>query len=133
MGATMSMCGAIRGWYRVMSVAMLLSWPAAAAHATPLFNCNFLPFLTGPNPVSLNLRDLDGDGHLDVLVADQGNPGELSSTLSFLRGGGDGSFLPRVAISTGRRPVSVSVADLDADGLLDLVVSAGFDQTICVH
>jgi hypothetical protein len=64
------------------------------------------------------IADVDGDGKLDLLVAN-----EFSNTVGVLVGKGDGSFLPVATFSSGGQiPVSVVVADVNGDGRQDLVV-----------
>ena len=74
--------------------------------------------MTADFPLSILAADLNADGFLDLVSADRA-AGELS--LFFARGGGE--FDPRVspAPKTGTSPRSVLSADLNSDGLLDLV------------
>jgi hypothetical protein len=68
-------------------------------------------------PVSVALGDLDGDGHVDIVTANQGN-----DTASVLLGNGDGTFAVKVDHVTGSGPSLVVLGDLDRDGKLDVVV-----------
>ena len=70
------------------------------------------PVGVSPHPHEVELADLDGDGHLDLLVDDR-NAGALRS----FRGRGDGGFSPSDPIDVGGDPyLRVAVADLDGDG-----------------
>jgi hypothetical protein len=75
----------------------------------------------GPNPAGLDGADLDGDGHLDVAVANH-----ETSHLTLLRGDGRGGFQPfpnsPLMLDVDPHPHAVRTADLDADGHTDLVV-----------
>ncbi len=65
------------------------------------------------------LGDLDGDGWLDVVV-----PGAAASTASVLRNLGNGTFAAAATVTAfagTAQPASVSIADLDRDGIPDLV------------
>src|SRR4029450_1958204 len=70
-------------------------------------------------PVSAALSDLDGDGDLDLSarlrLVDQ-PPGEMAVFWN----DGPGTFSPRTALGSGRF-VAATAADLDADGLGDVI------------
>lgn len=72
--------------------------------------------------VVLALGDMNGDGHTDVVAA-----GTTSDGLWLYLGNGLGGFgTPRaLALGAGAFPQSVAVADLDADGALDIVTANG--------
>src|SRR6266566_57687 len=73
----------------------------------------------GLNPQSIAMGDFNGDGKLDLAVANAG-----STTLSLLLGNGDGTFQPaRFVDAGGTAPVSVAVGDFNHDGKLDLAVA----------
>jgi FG-GAP-like repeat len=102
-----------------------------------------LHFAVGSQPAGIASGDFNGDGLLDLVVANSG-----SNDASVLLGKGDGTFLSEVRYLIGGRPDSVSVSgggllnamgpdsvavgDLDGDGQLDLAVtsSASNDATI---
>ena len=65
------------------------------------------------------VADVNGDGHLDVLTANR----EGRSVSVFL-GRGDGTLDPGRTIDTTLGATSLAPADMDADGIIDLVVSA---------
>src|SRR5262249_31065027 len=58
-------------------------------------------FGTGKTPDSVAVGDFNGDGHLDLAVANGS-----SGTVSVLLGNGDGAFGPSVDYATGRFPPS---------------------------
>lgn len=59
--------------------------------------------------------DLDGDGDLDLVAADEGD-----NTLSVLRNLGGGTFAAAEKFAVGLRPRNAVAADFDRDGDLDL-------------
>lgn len=74
-------------------------------------------FAIGTGPSAVALGDLDGDGKLDIVVA---NPS--ANTVSILLATPQG-FSVQPDVSTGTMPVSIVLADFNADGKLDLAVS----------
>jgi len=84
-------------------------------------------FAAGKNPFSIAVGDFNGDGRVDLAVANNGiniDGGWLAGTVSILLGNGDGTFQTHVDFATGTGPDSVAVGDFNADGMLDLVVAA---------
>ena len=88
-------------------------------------------FTLGPNsPIALGVNlqaivaaDFNGDGKLDVAVADAG-----SNTVMVLLGNGDGTFGAPSTIPVGNEPKAIVVGDFNNDGKLDLAV-ANFNCT----
>src|SRR5207302_1748691 len=74
-------------------------------------------------PVALDVADFDGDGHLDLAVADNG-----ASTVTLMLGNGAGGFAAAAqTVPVGTNPTAVAVADFNGDGLPDIAtVSGGF-------
>jgi hypothetical protein len=62
--------------------------------------------------------DLNGDGYLDLVVADGGD-----NTVSVLFGSSDATFQPAVRLVAGSGPVSVVIADFNGDGNLDIATA----------
>jgi hypothetical protein len=82
----------------------------------------------GQNASAVTVADVDGDGYLDVLVANQcliGDPACASGGgASVLHGNGDGSFMPAVTYgSGGTNAFFIAVADVSGDGAPDLVLA----------
>ncbi|MFN7139405.1 MAG: FG-GAP-like repeat-containing protein, partial [Limisphaerales bacterium] len=79
-----------------------------------------------PGPISLAAGNASGGAYQDIFVA---NANE--NTVSVLRNV-NGGFVLSTNIPVGLNPLSVSLADMDGDGLLDIVASNHGDGTLTV-
>jgi trimeric autotransporter adhesin len=89
-------------------------------------------FSTGDYPLALGVADLNGDGKPDLVTANY-----LGSTISVLLNttdvtGTSLSFTAQMPFATGLHPESVSIADVNGDGMPDLVVPNQGDNTVSV-
>jgi hypothetical protein len=88
--------------------------------ATPIFEFNSATYNVGSNPRFVATSDLNGDGILDLIVAN-----DTSGDLSVLMGNPDGTFQSPVTYSYGTRPFWIVAADFNGDGMTDVAVSGG--------
>ena len=79
-------------------------------------------FDAGQSPRTVTVADLNGDGRPDLVVTNYFNSPD-GINIAVLLGNGDGTFQPPVGYSGGDIPLAVTVADVDGDGKLDLVVA----------
>ena len=87
-------------------------------------------FGTGSHPHNVAIGDLDGNGKLDLAVANYG-----SNTISLLRNtssSGSISYASKVDFGTGNNPYYVAIGDLDGDGKPDLAAANGTSNTVSV-
>ncbi len=80
---------------------------------------------TVAGPAHLEVADLNGDGHLDVLVASMGvipPSNAKTGSVVVLVNDGTNHFTNRVLLENVARVTYVAAADLNKDGRLDLVV-----------
>lgn len=86
-----------------------------------------------PDMTALAVVDVDGDGKPDVIISD----GSASASgVRVLLNRGDGSLAGDVAYANdsaaGTGPVSVTVADVNGDGLPDIITANGSSGTVSV-
>jgi hypothetical protein len=93
--------------------------------------------LTGHDPVAIVTGDFDGDGTPDLAVLNKG-----SGDISVFLGDGQGHFTEKLAVgpdgkpvcvSAGNAPTGLSVADLNGDGKLDLLVSNAQGDVLALY
>jgi hypothetical protein len=84
-------------------------------------------YLAGDDPTSIVANDIDGDGVVNLLIANRGD-----DTVSVMRNLGDGTFGAQEVYAVGDSPHSITVADVDADGWMDLVAANGTAGTLSV-
>jgi hypothetical protein len=90
---------------------------------------NGSPFAAGTNPSAMVTGDFDGDGLLDIAVANQG-----SNNVTVLLGSQAGGFTAAIGspFSVGAAPDAIAVADFNGDGVLDLAVANYNGNTVTV-
>lgn len=89
----------------------------------------------GPDPTSIAIADFNGDGTLDLVLANAPcrlgcySPGQISVLL----GNGDGSFQPPAKFAIhGQQPMQLTVADFNGDGKPDVATINGDSQNVSV-
>jgi hypothetical protein len=97
------------------TISVLLNQPGPARHggfSEPAhFPCGF-------EPAFVTAGDLNQDGTLDLVVANQ-----VSNSVSVLLGKRDGTFGPATHFLTGKGPCGAALGDFNRDGKLDLVIA----------
>jgi hypothetical protein len=84
-------------------------------------------FSAGVNPGFITVTDLNGDGHQDLVVAN-----ETSNNVSLLFGNGSGGFSNAVHFPVGQYPSSITVGDFNHDGHKDLAISIFGQNSISI-
>ena len=86
---------------------------------------------TGNGVATVATGDFNGDGNLDLVVANSAWSCP-HGTVSILLGNGDGTFRPRTDFATGEVPIALVPGDFNRDGSLDLAVVNSLDGTVSI-
>ena len=115
----------MRTMKRIFQIALLglisIAFPATSAgveFASPV------SYPVGTLPARIVIADFNGDGKLDIAVANSG-----SANVSILLGNGDGTFKGAVNSPAGPSPQSLAVGDFNGDHQLDLIAVNPGDST----
>ncbi|WP_439622718.1 FG-GAP-like repeat-containing protein [Gemmata sp.] len=112
------------------TVSVLLNTTAPGA-LTPAF-ARHAAFATGAAPVAVAAADVNGDGRVDVVVANRGS-NSVSVLLNTTRpGAARPAFGRQTALATGAVPVAVAVGDVTGDGRADVVVANRGSNSVSV-
>jgi uncharacterized protein (TIGR03437 family) len=87
------------------------------------------PFLVGSNPSFVVTSDFNGDGFLDLAVANLN-----SNNVTLLLGNGSGRFSPSPSglLATGHQPFAIATGDFNGDLITDLAIANYADSNVTV-
>ncbi|EEF57871.1 FG-GAP-like repeat-containing protein [Pedosphaera parvula] len=115
-----------------INLASVNSSGTIAATALPSGNFVRSAFLgTGLGPNSVVAADVNGDGKLDLICANNG-PNNQNGNLTVLTNDGAGNFALSASLGVGVAPTSVAAADVNGDGKVDLISANQNDSTLTV-
>ncbi len=80
-----------------------------------------MTYPVGTAPRAVAFGDCNGDGKVDLAVANPGNAVGDDGNVSILLGNGDGTFQAANNIAAGKNPFSIAVGDFNGDNRLDVV------------
>ncbi|MGH6876153.1 MAG: FG-GAP repeat domain-containing protein, partial [Rhizomicrobium sp.] len=87
-------------------------------------------YTTGTDPQSIVVGDFNKDGKLDFAQVNYSNGG--AGSVGVFLGNGDGRFQLKGTYATGAGPDALAMADVNADGNLDLVVGNDTGASVSV-
>jgi hypothetical protein len=102
--------------------------PGAPAACTLKFKA--ATYKTGANPQIIVVGDFNGDGNLDFAQVNYSGGG--AGSVGVFLGKGDGTFQKPATYAVGRGPDALAVADVNGDGVLDLVAGNDTDNNVSV-
>ena len=79
---------------------------------------------TSAGPNSLQLKDINNNGYLDILTAN-----ESDNSISVLLNRGDGTFIEQANYSVGEHPTGLTLEDFNQDSFLDVAVANSSSST----
>jgi len=112
------------------SVSVFLNTTIPGAN-TPTFSTK-ADFTTGTGPFSVSIGDLNGDGKPDLAVANWTSKSVSVLLNTTTPGANTPTFSTKTDFTTGTGPYSVSIGDLNGDGLLDLAVANRTSNSVSV-
>jgi hypothetical protein len=77
----------------------------------------------GSNPESFAVTDVNGDGKIDMICGNAGGSPYNNGTLSILTNNGSGVFVLASTLGIGHGPGSIAAADVNGDGVVDLITA----------
>ena len=99
----------------------------AGTFATPV------AYAAGATPSGLVTRDFNEDGIPDLAVANNAVSGTFSVLLGRgTNGAGDGTFAAPVSYAVGLRPTAIAAADVNEDGITDLLITCRSSNAVFV-
>jgi hypothetical protein len=119
--------------YAAYASVLLNTTPAGAATATFAAQKTLA---TGPDARSVAVADVNGDGRADIIAAnyDYDGFGSISVLINNITvpGATTPDFAMQQTFSTGFEPMALTMADVNGDGKLDVVISNQFPNTVSV-
>ena len=116
---------------RSAGIVLGAGYALSASAGTPGFAAQ-QTFATGSFPYAMATGDLNGDGLVDLVTTNDGD-GTVSVLLNTTPAhAASPSYAPQAVFQVGGYPESVTIADVNGDGLPDIITANSGDNTITV-
>ncbi len=89
-------------------------------------------FITGSDPNSIFINDMDGDGKADIVVCNSSSSSNSVSVLKNIGSIGSINFDTQLSFAAGVNPTTLAIGDLDNDAKLDFVTANSAINTVSV-
>jgi hypothetical protein len=89
-------------------------------------------YTPGVSPAFMTVKDMNNDGHNDLVMADAGYAGTQPGEVSVMLGNGDGTFRNPTNTLAGTNDSALAVADFNGDGKNDVAVADYDSGTVII-
>ncbi len=94
---------------------------------------NSVSYTAGVDPIYAAIGDLDGDGKPEIAITNRfSNSISVYKNTSSTGGFNAGSFAARVDFATAAEPYRIAIADLDGDGMQEIVATNNLSNSVSV-
>jgi len=106
-------------WLTILGVLVITLHASAQVSFAPPATYN----VVGNNAVAFTVADVNGDGKIDLIGGTVGDGDYSNGTVSILTNNGAGGFTLASTMNPGGGPSTITAADINGDGMMDLITA----------